>query len=53
MTTQRRLRPEESQEEYLARLRRQALEDEAAGRSVVMRDPQIQPKQPRKPSGER
>lgn len=53
--TMQRLRPEESSAEYLARLRRLALEAEKRGEAVIMRDPGpgVRKPQPRKPSGER
>jgi hypothetical protein len=37
----------------LAHLYERALRDEQAGRCIVMRDPKIRPKPPRKPSWER
>ena len=38
---------------YLEVMRQRALADERAGRCIVMRDPKIRPRPPRKPSWER
>ena len=46
------LQPEPENESHYDKMCRRALEAEARGEAVVMRDPKIRPKLPRKPSWE-